>query len=131
MKAPFFLSLSEREREREERVSTRERESHRQLNLGARTAEIIRLTIHQLVALCQLNQCKAAKDKILWGVCVRACVCASCSQGHVKHKMCTIWVTLHAETQTYSDCGCLSSVSPWPAHGLLHLCNNKKRLTTG
>lgn len=32
---------------------------------------------------------------------------------------------------TYSDCGCLSSVSPWPAHGLLHLCNNKKWLTSG
>lgn len=35
-------------------------------------------------------------------------------------------VKLYAEGTTYSDCGCLSSVSPWPAHGLLHLCNNKK-----
>lgn len=68
-----FLYHTHGEKEREsERVSTRERESHRQLNVGARTAEIIRLTIHQLVALCQLNQCKAAKDKILWCVC--ACV---------------------------------------------------------
>lgn len=51
--------------------------------------------------------------------CARVRVCASDGEAAQKG-----W-------NTYSDCGCLSSVSPWPAHGLLHLCNNKKWLTQG
>ena len=45
-------------------------------------------------------------------VCVCVCVCVRVLKLH--------------EGKTYSDYGCLSSVSPWPAHGLLHLCNNNK-----
>lgn len=64
-------------------------------------------------------------------VCLCPCVCAYVSKG-----MYSIEVEVekyihnlgkeHAEGKTYSDCGCLFSVSPWPAHELLHLCNNKK-----
>ena len=31
---------------------------------------------------------------------------------------------------SYSGCGCLSFVSPWPSHGLLYLDKNKRQSTT-
>lgn len=87
---------------------------HSQLNVCARAAEMTKLTIHHPSAPCQLNQHKAAKITVHCPLSESACAALRRRSGDAQ------------ALKTYSGCGCLSSVSPWPELGLLHLCKNKR-----